>query len=106
MTAPLRVVTVTVEELGELVEAAVRRALEATCVGAGTSRTRSNAGEWLDTAGAAALLEVNRRTIIKLARTGKLRGSRDFGKLWQFRRADVETLLEKRDARERPRRSA
>ena len=41
-------------ELERLVEAAVRRALEATCAGADTSRTRSNAGEWLDTAGAAA----------------------------------------------------
>lgn len=91
MTAPVRVVTVTVEELGELVEAAVRRALAESA-----ATSSAPAGEWLDAGAAASVLTVNRRTVIKLATSGRLRGSR-VGNLWRFRRVDVEGLLEVRD---------
>ena len=87
-SVPLRVVTVTVEELAALVEAAVLRALES----APTSRPA--AGEWLDAGEAADLLGVHRRTIGKFAKAGTLRASR-CGKLWRILRVDVEAMLAK-----------
>jgi len=91
MTLAVRIVTVTVEELEKLVEAAVRRALAE-----GAAATTPIAADWLDANDAAAFLGVNRRTITKLVAAGKLHGGR-VGKLWRFRRVDVERLLETRD---------
>jgi excisionase family DNA binding protein len=91
VTAALRIVTVTVEELEKLVEAAVRRALAEVA-----AAPAPVAADWLDASGAAELLAVNPRTIMKLVKAGKLRGGR-VGKLWRFRRVDVEGLLETRD---------
>lgn len=79
---------VSADELERLIEAAVRRAL-ADAADASTAA----ACDWIDTSGAADLLGVNRRTIMKIARAGKLSGGR-IGKLWRFRRADVESLLD------------
>lgn len=71
------------EELRELVRDAVREALE----------ERPRAPEWIDTAAAAELLQVTPRHVTKLAKSGELPGTQ-LGKLWRFRRADVEALLE------------
>lgn len=48
--------------------------------------------EWLDSAGAAELLGMHRRTVAKLAASGELLSSR-IGRLLRFRRADVERYL-------------
>jgi excisionase family DNA binding protein len=47
---------------------------------------------WLDTAGAASVLGVHPRTVMKFVVAGRLAASR-VGKLWRFRREDVEQLL-------------
>lgn len=82
-------IVVSPEELARLVRDAVREALDGQRVDAG--------GDWLDAGEAAALLDVHRRTIGKLAKSGKLRASR-VGKLYRIRRADVEAMLAARTA--------
>jgi len=76
---PEPVVVTTRAELVEIVEAAVRRALD----------ERQPEVEWLDTRGAADRLGVHPRTVLRLARSGALQGTR-VGKLWRFRARDVD----------------
>lgn len=60
MSAAPALVVVSPEELGRIVEAAVRRALEA--------RIEGSPADWLDTKGAAALIKVHPRSIVRLVR--------------------------------------
>lgn len=76
-------VTLTVGELKALVAQAVRDAADTA---------REPPSEWLDAASAAALLGINRRTLLKRAAAGDVHGSR-IGRLWRFRRVDIERLL-------------
>lgn len=78
------------EELRALVRDAVREALA-------DRPAASSAAEWLDTESAAALLGVNARTITKRATAGQIPGAK-IGKLWRFRRSDLERLLVGSDA--------
>lgn len=80
-----RVVVLEEDELEALVERAVRRALD-------MERGPRLVDEWLDTAAAAALLSINPRTITKRAADGTIPASR-IGKLWRFRRGDLERYL-------------
>ena len=89
-------------ELERLVRAAVRDALEAAALTSTSAAPPGGTREWLDAGAAAEMLGVNRRTILKLARSSKLRGER-IGKLWRFRRANVEGLHETRERTERTR---
>ncbi len=79
------VVVVHPDELRALVRDAVREAIA-------DRPAATSAAEWLDTASAAALLGVNPRTITKRAAAGEIPASR-IGKLWRFRRSDLERLL-------------
>ena len=78
---------ISVDEVIEIVEAAVRRVLDAN--------EPREPSEWLGTAGAAELLDVHRRTVGKLAKSGELPSSR-IGKQLRFRRCDLIALLESR----------
>jgi excisionase family DNA binding protein len=71
-------------ELREVVGAAVREAVEGL--------RHAEPAVWLDTAGAASVLAVHPRTVMKFVAAGRLAASR-VGKLWRFRREDVERLL-------------
>jgi excisionase family DNA binding protein len=83
------VVVVDVDELDQRIEAAVRRVLD--------TRAPTAPIEWLDSAGAAEILGVHRRTIANMARAGELPHTR-LGKLLRFKRADVLAMLEKKKA--------
>lgn len=74
-------------ELEALIQQAVRRGLAEWS-------TPTEASEWVDTATAAELLGVHPRTVTKLARNEELPASR-IGKLWRFRRSDIEAFLER-----------
>lgn len=89
MSSALRVVTITVEELEQLVEAAVRRALG--------SRSPS---EWLSAEECAELLRCKRSAIPTLVSRDGLPASR-VGRSYRFKRAEVEAWLVERS--ERPR---
>lgn len=82
-----RVVVLEADELAELVENAVRRALDAR-----SSEPAPEPSEWLDTRGAAELLGVSSRTVSNYARSGALPSSR-IGRLLRFRRSDLEAFL-------------
>lgn len=73
-----------------------RRALSAL------TPTAVEGGEYLDAAGAAAILGVHQRTVTKMAARGELPSGR-FGRLLRFRRADVVAFIESRFARTPPR---
>ena len=92
MSSP--VILVSPDDLRELVRSAVREALD--------GQRAEERSDWLDAAGAAELLGVNPRTIMKLVKTDKLSGGR-IGKLWRFRRTDVERLLTVRESGDRSR---
>lgn len=81
------VVVVSPEQLAALIEAAVRRALD-------ERPPAEPAAEWLDSAGAAALLGVSSRSVARLAKSGDLRAS-SVGRALRFRRADVLAYLER-----------
>ncbi len=91
MSAPTTRVLVVMEadDLRALVVEALREALA-------DRPAASSAAEWLDTASAAELLGVNPRTITKRAAAGEIPASR-IGKLWRFRRSDLERLLVRSD---------
>lgn len=78
-------VLIDADELEGRIEAAVRRALD--------ERRATGDTVWLDTAAAAELLGVHPRTVTKLAKSGELPSSR-IGKLWRFRRRDIEAFLD------------
>lgn len=85
-------VVVEAGELERMIDAAVRRALDA-------QRDEPQlASEWIDTAAAAALLGVSTRQVAKLAASARgrpaLLASSRIGRLLRFRRADVLALLE------------
>lgn len=82
MSAP--VIVVSPDELREIVRSAVREALD--------DRRGDDAADWLDTAGAAALLRVHRRTVARLAQHGEIPSSR-VGRLLRLRRTDVLAYL-------------
>jgi excisionase family DNA binding protein len=86
VTSP--VVVLTPEQLRELVRDAVREALDDRAANEAPAPDR----EWLDASSAGALLGVHARSVIRMAQAGKLRGTR-LGKLWRFRRSDVDALL-------------
>ena len=81
------IIVVSPEELRDLVRTAVREALSA-------GRPAAEPSEWLDAAGAAALLGVHRRTVTNLVKRGRLPASR-VGRLLRIRRADVLAVLER-----------
>ena len=83
------VIVVSPDDLRMIVKEAVRDALEEH-----QRRPDHEPLEWLDTAGAAALLGVHPRTVTKAAKAGELPCAR-IGKLYRFRRADVIAYLEK-----------
>ena len=91
MTFP--VVVVTPNDLRELVRDAVREAL--------AGRREQDTGEWVDAAGAAAILGVHVRTVGNLAKRSELPSSR-VGRLLRFRHADVTAYLERAHAARRP----
>lgn len=84
MSAEVRIITITVDELEERIEAAVRRV-----VGASASV------EWLDQDAVAMLLGVARSTVPTLCQRDGLPHTR-IGRVYRFRRADVEAWLEER----------
>lgn len=67
------------DELGALIEAAVRKGLQC----------REIPAEWVDATEAARILGIHPRTVLRRAKGGQLRGRR-VGRLWRFRRADLE----------------
>ena len=77
-------VVLAADRLAELIESAVEKGIAAH-----EPNLRS---EWIDSAAAAELLGVHRRTVIKLAARRALPSSR-IGRLLRFRRADVEAFL-------------
>jgi len=77
-------VLIDVGELADVIESAVRRALEES--------GHTPADEWLDAEAAAEVIGVCSRTLIKRAKAGELPSSR-IGKLWRFRRADLDEYL-------------
>lgn len=85
--AGVALVVISVEDLVTVVEAAVRRAIEANHA--------IEPADWLTAEGAAKLLDVHPRTVGKLANTGELPSAR-IGKLFRFRRCDVIAFLENR----------
>ncbi len=85
MSEPVRVVTVTVEELEQLVEAVVRRVVA-------ERRPEPGNDDWLDADGVAEMLHVHPRTIGKLAASGEI-PSAHVGKLLRFRRGDLLAYL-------------
>lgn len=84
MADPIRVVTISVEELERRIEDAVRRALE------GAPRS-----EWLTPDQAAELLGVARSSLKVLVRRDGLPTHRA-GRSYRFKRGEVETWLEGR----------
>lgn len=78
------VIVVSTDELRALVRDAVREALEGRV---------AEPAIWLDAKGAAELLNVNERTVARLAKRGELAYSR-VGKLLRFERAAVVSYLE------------
>lgn len=82
---PRALVVLEVDELRALVVEAVREALA-------DRPAASIAAEWLDTEAGAALLGIHPRTLTKRAAAGEIPASR-LGKLWRFRRSDLERLL-------------
>lgn len=84
MSEPVHVVTITVDQLREIVDDAVTQALD--------RQRHAGCDEWLDTDEAARLLRVHTRTVAKLAKSGALPATR-VGRLWRFRRSDVEAYM-------------
>ena len=80
------VIVVSPAELARIVREAVREELHGRPV---------EPGEWLDSNGAAKLLQVHRRTVGKLVKNEALPVHR-LGKLFRFRRAELVTWLERR----------
>lgn len=87
MTAAIKIVSVTADELAAIVEAAVRKALGAS-------------SEWLGPDEVAMLLGVARSSLKVLVSREALPAHRS-GRSWRFKRAEVETWLLARA--ERPR---
>ncbi len=81
----MSVVVIDTDELARLIRREVRAALD-------ERHAPAEPSAWLDTASAAALLGINPRTLTKRAAAGEVPASR-IGKLWRFRREDVEALL-------------
>ena len=86
-----RIAVVELDELQQLVKEALRAVLE-------DRHRASSADDWLDTTGVAAMLGVHARTVTTLARNGQLPAHR-LGKLWRFKRSDVDAWLEGRSSR-------
>lgn len=80
-----RLVVVDPDELGELIESAVARAL--------ALRSDAQRAEWLDAAGAAALLGLHRDTVARMARLGELPSSR-VGREYRFLRSELSAWIE------------
>lgn len=90
MNAPA-VIVVSPEQLEAMIERAVRRALD--------ERQPAEEAEWLDVQGAAEILGVHRRTVAKLVAKKGLPAVRlGAGKIYRFRRRDVEAWLESQAA--------
>ena len=79
-----RIVLVEPEQLVELIEDAVRRALDE--VGNGATP------EWLSSRQTAELIGCHAKTVGRLARSKELQAHR-VGRAWRFRRSDVEQYL-------------
>lgn len=88
--APANLVLVSPEELERLVHKAVREALA----------EREEPEEWLDTAQAAKVLKVHRRTVARLVRENGLPAHR-IGKLFRFSRPAIVDWLEQRKTTKR-----
>jgi excisionase family DNA binding protein len=89
MNAPrAMLVTLTVDELEELVERAVARALEARS----TAPAGGPPAEWLDVAAAADLMGIHTRTVRRLAERG-LKHLK-VGRTYRFRRSDLLEWIE------------
>lgn len=84
------VIVVAPAELARIVREAVREEL--------ATREQNQAPEWLDTEGAAAVLGVHRKTILKLVREESLPAYRAGEKILRFRRSDLAAWLEQRAA--------
>lgn len=50
--------------------------------------------QYLTAADVATMLQVHMETVLRWARTGELAGSK-LGKLWRFRRADVDAFMQR-----------
>jgi excisionase family DNA binding protein len=90
------IVQLTTGELERLVERAVESAIAKLAIAPATGANEPPP-EWLDAAGAAALLKCSRRYVTILAGRGELPSSR-LGRLLRFRRVDVVAVLERRRA--------
>ena len=83
MPADIRIITIGVDELEALIEAAVARALAAQ---------REGPTEWLDAPAAAKLLGVSARTVTRMAQRHKLPCTR-VGGLLRFSRTAIDEHL-------------
>lgn len=81
----MSVVVIEADELAALIRREVRAALD-------ERQAPDEAAPWLDTSAAAALLGVEPRTLQRRAAAGEIPAAR-VGRVWRFRRADLERLL-------------
>ena len=84
--APVQFVTMTVEDLEALAEAAACRAL------AKAATSNAGGGDWLTTAEVAAMVKVHPRTVTNLVKRGELQAS-EVGNQLRFQRSVVLAYL-------------
>lgn len=89
MTAPVRIVTIPVDELQQLVRDAVRAEL---------AEQRPAEDEWMDAEAVAKMLSVERTTVPTLCRRDGLPHYRP-GRTYTFRRSEVLAWLQERSKR-------